>query len=109
MKTHIIILKLLMFSCGTIKIKYTDSDSSLLFHNNHKGKIWLSSLNSAQQINIIKYEKKGDTLYITYKRGVFIKPNIIIPLNGNIKYLKCANKLYKVEVIENQYNLTALK
>ncbi len=98
-----------MFSCCAIKIKYTDVDSSLLFQNNDKGQIWLSSLNSAQQINIIKHEEKGDTLYITYERGAFTKPNNIMHLNENVKYLKCANKLYKVRIIQNQYNLTELK
>lgn len=109
MKGYIIILGLLMFSCSAIKINYTDTDSSLLFQNDNKGKIWLSSLNSAHQINIIKHEEKGDTLYITYERGTFTKPNNIVPLNDNIKYLRCANKLYKVETKEDQYNLIELK
>lgn len=109
MKGYIIILGLLMFNCSAIKINYTDTDSSLLFQNDNKGKIWLSSLNSAHQINIIKHEEKGDTLYITYERGTFTKPNNIVPLNDNIKYLRCANKLYKVETKEDQYNLIELK
>ena len=109
MKGFIIILGLLMYSCCAINIKYTDADSSLLFRNDNKRQIWLSSLNSAQQINIFKHEEKGDTLYISYKRGNFTKPNNIVPLHDNIKYLKCANKLYKVEIKDNQYNLTELE
>lgn len=108
MKGYNLILGLLMFSCCAIKIQHTDADPSLFFQNNDKGEIWLSSLNSVQQINITSHKVKEDTLYVNYKRGAFTKPNNIVPLNKNIKYLKCANKLYKIEFAKNKYNIIEL-
>ena len=47
--------------------------------------------------------------FLVYERGAFTKPNNIIPLNENIKYLRCAKKLYKVEIKRNQFNLIKSK
>jgi hypothetical protein len=101
----VIFTVLFLFSCNSIKVTYIDNDSSLLFQHDENGCVWLSSLNSSQQINITKSIQKGDTLLINYKRGALVSMNNIIPLNSNTKYLKCANKLYRVEFEGNQFKL----
>jgi len=105
----IFLVGLFMFSCNVIKIAHFDNDASLIFQNDDQGQIWLSTLNSAQQINIIELKYKGDTLVINYERGAFVSPNNIIPLNEKTKYLKCANKLYRVELSGEQYKITETK
>lgn len=92
-------------SCCCLQIKHTDIDGSLLFQQDEKGRIWLSSLNSAQQIKITEFKYEGDTLIINYKRGVFCKSNNILPLKDNTKFLKCANKFYKVEKVKNEFQV----
>jgi hypothetical protein len=103
-----------MISCYSTRFNETDNDPSLAFYTNDKGSIFLSSNsgNSAEITLLKKYKYEGDTLIITkYKRCVFCSNKNIqpLPLKDNIKYLKCANKLYKVEITENQYNLIELK
>lgn len=91
--------------CCSIKIRHSDQDNSLMFQQNKAGEIWLSSLHSAQQIKITDYKYEGDTLIIAYKRGLFCTPNNVLPLNDYTKYLKCANKLFKVEKNNKKYDL----
>ena len=110
MKIKKIVLLLGLFLCFgcTIMVTSTTNDISLLIQNDSKEQIRLSSLNSAQQINITKYQLKGDTLEIDYKRGIFASVNNVVPLNNDTKFLKCANVLYKIELIEGQYMLTKM-
>lgn len=106
MKNIIPFFSLFIVSCCSIQVKHTDTDTSLLFQQDDKGRIWLSSLNSAQQIRITKFNYEGDTLVITtYKRCVICKANNILPLKDGTKYLKCANKQYKVEKISNGFKI----
>lgn len=98
-----------MVSCCSTHIKYTDVDSSLIFQQNDKGEIWLSSMNSSNQINITEKKYEGDTLIIGYRRGAFCSSNNIIPLKADTKYLKCANKLYMVERDVKGFKITETK
>ena len=106
MKNIIAFFSLFIVSCCSVQVKHTDNDSSLLFQLDDKGRIWLSSLNSAQQIRITKFEYEGNTLVITtYKRCVSCKANNILPLKDDTKYLICANKKYKVEKGSNGFKI----
>ena len=69
----------------------------------------MSSLNSSHQIKIIKNELRGDTLFVKYKRGPFVKSRNVLPLNNAMKYLKCANKLYVISNENNMYSLTEIQ
>lgn len=80
-----------------IRVTTTDNDNSLFFQNNEKGEIFLSSFNSAQQIRITKCYTTDDTLFVNYKRGAFLRPNNVLPLDSNTKYLKCANNKYLIK------------
>lgn len=104
MKQLIILLGLLM----TTTIKFSDNDESLIFSNNDKGEVWISSMNSAQQTKIIRNELKGDTLFVDYKRGLFVKSNNILPLSKKIRYIIIANKTYIVSFEDNKYSLVEM-
>ena len=115
MKKIIVFLGLgFMMSCYSTRFKEKDNDPSIAFYSNEKGNIFLSSNleNSAEITLLKKYKYKGDTLIITkYKRCVFCsyKNAIPLPLKDDTKYLKCANKLFKVENKNKQYKLIELK
>lgn len=96
---------IILWLIGCVTINNTDYDNSLLFMNNDKGEIVLSTTNSAQQIKITKCLLKEDTLIVNYKRGALIRPKNILPLNDKIRYLKCANKIYVVNYTDSKYNL----
>lgn len=101
----------LLFLLGlfvSIRVSTNDKDESLFFGNNEKGEIYLSSLNSAQQIRITKSNIIGDTLFVNYKRGAFIRPNNVLPLDKRIKYLKCANKKYLIKFEDEKYEIIDL-
>jgi hypothetical protein len=96
---------LLLVCCYSIQIKHTDVDTSLLFQQDDNGRMWLSSLNSAQQIKITKFEYEGDTLIVTYRRCAFCSSNNVLPLKDDTKYLKCASELYTVEKMEKGFQI----
>ena len=85
------------------RVSTNDIDESLFFRNNEKGEICLSSLNSSQQIHISKSYRTGDTLFVNYKRGIFIRPKNVLPLDSTIKYLKCANKKHLIKFEDEKY------
>lgn len=98
-----------MLGCSSVKIMHTDNDNSLIFQQNEQGEIWLSSMNSAQQIKITKQEQVDDTLFITYKRGAFLSSNNVLQLSDKVKYLKCANILYKVRTKGGKFSIENLE
>lgn len=108
-KTIMIFTFCFILSCCSIKIRPTDTDTSLIFQQNENGQIWLSSMNSAQKINITNYKYEGDTLSIIYKRGLLCTINNVLPLKDNTKYLKCASKLYKVEKGAKGFEIEEIK
>lgn len=92
----------------SIRVSTNDKDESLFFESNEKGEIYLSSLNSAQQIRITKSYMIGDTLFVNYRRGAFIRSNNVLPLDNSIKYLKCANKKYLIKFEDEKYKMIDL-
>lgn len=103
MKRVPILFLLGLFVC--IRVTTNDDDRSLLFNYNENGDIFLSSLNSAQQIRITKYYTTDDTLFVNYKRGAFLRPNNVLPLDSTTKYLKCANNKYLIKKEGQKYLL----
>ena len=101
MKMIMSIFFLSLMSCSSNHVK----DSSLFFVQDESGKICMSSLNSAHQIKITKYEHVQDTLIVFYKRGTFISSSNVLPLRGDTKYLKCSNQVYVVERNGNRINI----
>jgi hypothetical protein len=86
----------MMFGCSSVKVIYMQNDDSLMIRQNTKGELWISSMHSAQQIKIISQEQVEDTLFVSYRRGVFLSPNNVLALTDKTKYLKCANRVYEV-------------
>jgi len=95
---YIVVLTLL--GCSPTIVLYTQDDESLLIQKNSTGELWLSSLNSAQKINIISQENVGDTLFVSYKRGIFRSPVDVLRLEDKTKFVKCANQLYEISRTE---------
>jgi hypothetical protein len=93
-----ILSSVLLSGCFSVVVNFADTDKSLLILGG-KGKINLSTLNSSQTIKIIKTQYIGDTLFVSYKRGVFNNTHNanILFLKDETRFLKCANKLYRVE------------
>jgi hypothetical protein len=105
----IVLILSLTVSCCSVKVNSSDTDPSLIFQQNSKGEIWLSSLNSAHQVEITKHRMDNDTLIIEYKRGVLCsKEKNLLPLNESTQFLKCANRLYKVEKNEKGFQINEL-
>ncbi len=99
-----------MISCYSTRFNEIDNNPSLAFYTNDKGSVFLSSNsgNSAEITLLKKYKYEGDTLVITkYKRCVFCSNKNVqpLPLKDDTKYLKCANKLYKVEKEEKGFRV----
>lgn len=105
MKYIYFISLLLLTSCLSYKVSPTTVDSNHMFYKDSNDVILLSSLNSAEQIKIIRLDYYYDTLLVTYKAGLFVKPKCKLPLHDSITYLKCANKVYLVRRSENGFEL----
>ena len=86
-----------LLGCLSNKVSDCNDDNSLFFLQDKDGTVRMSSLNSSQQIKITKQEHIQDTLFICYKRGVFISSENIVNIKENTKYLKCANQIFRIE------------
>lgn len=101
----IVVIFLFIIGCCSTKITPKDTDSSLSFYQDETGNVRLSSLNSAEQTKITKYEYLQDTLIIFYKKSAFNSSKNILPLQDDIKFLKCANQLYLVKRDGDKINI----
>lgn len=106
-KLSLVAFAFMVSSCSAT-IKVTETDDSLLLLNNIDGTINLTSLNSAHQIDILKTTHDNDTLFVDYKRGAFCKSDNILKLNNNVRFIKCAKKLYRVEKKQNSYQIVEI-
>lgn len=111
MKNIFVLLSLVFIvSCYSVKFKNTDTDSSITFYKDDKGRVFLSSMNSAQKTVITKFKYVGDTLVILeYKRSAFYNADNLLPLKNDSKYLKCANQLFKIKKNENGFNVVEIQ
>ena len=106
MKNVIFLFCLTYFmGCYSVKVTEKDIDPSLFFQEDGEGRILLSTFNSSQKISITDYYVRHDTLVINYERCLICNPNNILPLNPNIKYLKCANRVFKVSENKGIYQI----
>ena len=101
MKIFVIFLLFFSFS-----INFNEKDPSLVFETDARGNVHLYSLDSALRIKITKCTLKEDTLFIKYKKGLFVKGNSLLPLSDNVKYIVCAGNIYKVTNCSNFYTLS---
>jgi hypothetical protein len=97
----LLLLALPLAGCLSSKVRPTQEDSTfMLIQENGQSRI--SSTSSAVQTPITKQQKLGDTLLLTYKRkGLFYSrtrawTRSVVPLNDQIRYVQCANRLFRV-------------
>ena len=98
------LLYLFMFS--SFSVKYNEVDSSLAYRNNEQGEVVLYSRNSAERLNITRRKVKGDTLFVSYRRGPRVRIDNVLPLSDPIKYVVCAGNVYQVEQNEHGFQMT---
>ncbi|PJJ52980.1 hypothetical protein CLV45_3638 [Hymenobacter chitinivorans DSM 11115] len=78
------------------------------------GRVVISSLNSAQQTKIIHQQQAGDTLLVAYKTWVplfrreYSAAESTVPLTAQIRYVKCANRRYRVVQAAGGFRLEQL-
>ncbi|MCB2378712.1 hypothetical protein LGH70_14010 [Hymenobacter sp. BT635] len=102
-----------MAGCLTAKVGPTQEDAALMIvQENSQPKV--SSYNSAIQTRIIRQEKAGDTLFITYRKGALLSragawAHNTVQLNEQTKYVRCANRLFSVVKTNPGFALEQLK
>ena len=86
----------LLSGCLSSQLLSTEPDAALMLRVENR--LVLSSLNSAQQTAIHKTVRRGDTLLISYRRGLFVRANAnTILLSDEVRYVKCAGQLFSVK------------
>ncbi|MBD2714994.1 hypothetical protein KBK19_08105 [Microvirga sp. STR05] len=98
----------LFTGCLSTKVPPTESDSALLMLLNNR-QLTVTSLSSAIQTNITRQEQKGDTLVLTYTIGAFLRnPSNTVAVAENIRYVRCANQVYRVAAAADGLRLEPL-
>ncbi|OWP62547.1 hypothetical protein CDA63_13645 [Hymenobacter amundsenii] len=86
----------LLSGCLSHRVLSTEPDAALMLKVENR--LVLSSLNSAQQTAIYKTVRRGDTLLITYRRGLFVRTNAnTVLLSDDVRFVKCAGQLFSVK------------
>ncbi len=86
----------LLSSCLSTRVLPTEPDAALMLEV--EPRLVLSSLNSAQRTAIFKTVPKGDTLLISYRRGLFVQTNAnTVFLPDEVRYVKCGGQLFNVK------------
>ncbi|MCB2406551.1 hypothetical protein [Hymenobacter lucidus] len=95
---------LLVSGCLSAKVAPDTPDPAFAYQQTN-GQISLTSTSSAMQTKIIRQQQIGDTLFITYRKGAFLKPSSIVPLTAQTHYLQCAGRRYKVAKTASGFQL----
>jgi hypothetical protein len=102
MKKHCL-LALPLAGCLSSKVSPTTQDAAFMLVQEN-GQPVISSFSSAVNTRITGQEKSGDTLLVTYKKTALRSrasrldawEHSRVPLDDQTKYVRCANRLFRV-------------
>jgi hypothetical protein len=90
----------------------TKEDEAFDLEIKNKDTLAIINTNSADFIYNVKGIYSGDSIIISFKRGfvmqIFSKSDNELPLKGEIKYIRCGNRIWKVFKSKN-YPYVTLK
>jgi hypothetical protein len=96
-----LLISLLLVFLGIISYAQSNKeDEAFDLEFKNKDTLVIISTNSADIIYNVKGTYNGDSIIISFKRGfvmqIFRKSDNELPLKGEIKYIRCGNRIWKV-------------